>query len=450
MLRPCVIPLTAALIAASSQVVLGAGNDPAADAEKKITELYKIMAIGLMGGKVSPKAMLILKPTGTMLPKTFDPEKNDTDRIVLSEMVDAIPKADPMFIQVGTARYSDAYRTIVNTKQLIGGTPLTQAEKDQLEAAKAALDESKLDAFRQKEGEYLDLLDTTDTTTYSGNQRLVIAKNKMDSNGGFEYHQNMETFTGLMYKDGRIWWDLLRDRLKFYEGKDPEHPRTFFSPKPSEWASKDGWTTFTYKNGQTSDSSKISSESITASVQGSYKWFSTDTSFSKNHSFAEKAMSSKNLIVTFKAKAVDVYRPWMEQAVFSNNFWRFPKTLANGVVSFGSLVDNAKAKPEVGIPVLTTRIILIKDLELTNAFESKNHQEFSDSLKVDSTVGLGPFTLKGGYDKRESGDSNQTEVTATGVKCKGMQVIGYIGVALDASPAADITPAVRAKYGLKH
>lgn len=449
MLRRSLIPMAATLIAAGSAVTLRAGKDLAADAETQMKELYQTIAISAQGGKPDPKVLLILKTPGTALMPEFDPDGNDNDRIILNELVDAIPMARSKYAQLGSSRYSDLYSLVMQNHQPTVHINLTQAEKDKLEADKAWLDESNQDTmgkYRQFEKAYLDLLSQPEPDTVAARSalktRIANAKKTLENNGGFEYLKRSQEMQQLSSKDGKIWWETLRDKYNFYLTKDPQHPEVFVHPNlKAILATDSGWTGVRFKHGQTSDTKKFSKEDITASASGSYKWFSGDTKFSMSTMNASELMTNEDLEMTFKITAVDVYRPWMDQNVFKNGFWTLPKTVSNGVISFGSLAQNAKAVPDVGMPVLVTRILLLKDLDLKTHMDTKSLEKYSKAISSHTTVGIGPLTLNGGYDKREKGSTTKTTVDENGVHCEGVQILGVYGVAIPECPKADIDKA---------
>ena len=91
---------------------------------------------------------------------------------------------------------------------------------------------------------------------------------------------------------------------------------------------------------------------------------------------------SRGVKISFKVRAVEISRPWLDPSVLKVENWIVPG-LAKGAWSTGVLNSSNKGV----FPLLTTQLIVAKDITVTAA---KFSQEVTDSLtKFDAKVGVG-------------------------------------------------------------
>jgi hypothetical protein len=240
----------------------------------------------------------------------------------------------------------------------------------------------------------------------------------------------------LTAKSGDAWWGSLQEKMAKAVSAGGYLPATFF-PKPSSWAKDEGWTTITFRYGEKADSAKAKSESIKAAASGSISWFSADASFSKDDFEATSLMTHKDLEVSMQAKRVNVYRRWFDQDVLRNSYWDLPKTVSGGVISYGTLARNAR-EPYPAMPLFVSSIYLVRHLTLKTRINKAEMSAFQRAMSVKARVGLGPFTLSGGYDKRDKGKESKTALSEVGVTARGIQISGYLGTVPPRSPAYSV------------
>lgn len=444
MIRKCLSPLAACLLVAGLHTPARA-QDVTVDAETQMEELYKKMAVTLLGGKAGGEAMLVLSSPGLLFTEDFNPEGDPSDQSLLNELVDTIPQATAMFTASGAGKYSDLYSKIVQNRQATVRQELTAAEKAELNAAQALTDSNSPQkiAYDKYFDIYWSAVADADNAEQAKARNLTAMKAKVGkansdwiSNG---YKNQIDAATNriqqLTAKNGDAWWASLNNRLAA-ASKGDYYPATFF-PTPRTWKSDDGWTYITFKYGEKADSSRTSSESIAAAVKGRHSWFSIDAAFSKNDSSAKSLMAHKDLEVSMEVKRVNVYRKWFDQDVLRNAYWTLPKTVSGGVISYGSLVRNQTA-PLPGMPLYVSSIFVCRKLNLKTRIDKADRSSFEKSMSVHAKVGLGPFTLSGGYDKRDTGKDVKTAVSDVGISCDGLQIIGYLGSVPPRSPIASV------------
>ncbi len=353
MFRKFLPALAACLIVAGYHAPLRADDTADKDAESQMDELFKTLAISLQGGTPSPNAQLTLMSPGLALSRGFNAAKNDADKQILKELVDTIPLAEPKYVANGTSKYSDVTRMVLENHQLTTKIELSPDEKARLAKARAITndDSPEQQAYEKYKRAYFDATDAMDAASMGGKQPssriksdVADAQKKWVANGyKNEIDAAYNVIQQLSSKDGTAWWQSMADRFTTSKEEDGSMKVSFF-PDPGKWSSS-AWTTITFKYGQKADSSKMTSESVKASVSGSYRWFSTDSSFSKDDVNAKDLMSHKDLSLSFEVLRVNIYRPWLPEDIFRNRYWTLPRSVGGGVISYGTIQRNRKDKP---------------------------------------------------------------------------------------------------------
>ena len=447
MIRPH-LSLLAALLLVLGPAAPARGSDPVTvDAEAQMTELYKKMAITL-GGSLDAGSMLVLAAPGLMLTEDFDGENNLDDQGILNDTVDTIPKASAMFSANGGARYSDLYRKIVENRQFPPQfrQELTASERNDLAAAIALTSDSSPEkkAYNKWFDIYWAAVAEADNAEQSKARNAAMLRAKVGkaatdwiSNG---YKTQITAALGriqsLTAKSGDAWWGSLQEKMAKTVSVGGYLPAAFF-PRPSSWAKDEGWTSITFTYGEKADSGKSRSEAIKAAVQGAHSWFSMDASFTKEDFEAKSLMAHKDLQVSMQVKRVNVYRRWFDQDVLRNQYWDLPTAVSGGAISYGTLARNARA-PLPAMPLYVSSIFLVRNLTLKTRIDKAEMSAFLHAMSVKARIGLGPFTLSGGYDKRDKGHENKSAVSEVGITAAGLQIAGYLGTVPPRCPAYSV------------
>jgi len=109
------------------------------------------------------------------------------------------------------------------------------------------------------------------------------------------------------------------------------------------------------------------------SVSGSYGFFSFGASGSKTTDKTINTDAARDVNVSFKVRAVQIHRPWLDLAILKVRNFYIPGQASNSW-STGDLSNENKGS----FPLLPTQIIVAKDIKVT---ASKFNQEVSESLK---------------------------------------------------------------------
>ena len=69
----------------------------------------------------------------------------------------------------------------------------------------------------------------------------------------------------------------------------------------------------------------------------------------------------------------------------------------------------------------------LRNLKITSKIDKSSLETSTHAMSVKAKVGLGPFTITGGYDKRDQGSQTDTKISETGITFAGVQVLGFLG-----------------------
>jgi hypothetical protein len=447
------LPLQSALIC-----LLAAGLAPQARADedpnaKQVKQLYKKIASIVLGEKDAknitgqPTNLLILATPGIPVAQ-FD-KTSDEDLDLLYQLADVVPKANPHFIPNGEWRYSSIFKKIIEYKQMLPNPPemLTEAEDARLKAARAALnpdaDGNIINAYNKYLAPYQAAVETFDAATKNGKtpgtaiQQAKANALKDLQTLGFKndvetYRQTIQQLTS---KNGAPWWQSLSDRLTNAERGD-SYQASFFPP-PDTWYNADSkdWMEVTYKTSEGRDESQEKTSKINAEVEGSYDAVSVKMAFKKEDRNLDSLLSQADTEISFKLKRVIIFRKWMDEDVFLNRNYYLPKSLDNGVMSYGNFRDNARNEPPM--PVYVKSLFLVKDLVIKAKLDQKLRSEWDKLIAANARVTVGPITVSGGYSTSDKGHRANAYLTEAGINTPGVQILAFLATVPPRFPNPD-------------
>lgn len=449
MTRPLLTTLAASLLVAGIAAPLRAEKLPE-DTQAQLTELYKKMSLLLLGGEAGARSMMVLANPGLSISDGFS-ETKTADNEILDAIVDVAPQPQAVFAK-STSTLSGVWKDILDNRHPVNPPQeLSPAEKEEIQAIAAhiAPGSAATKAYETGADNYYDALanleDARAAAAASGTavsstfeSKLSRALTAWEGQGRKEeYEGKMERIRELDARDGNAWWSSLRQRFTAARRGDGYRATVF--PRPSTWlkAGNQTWTQITFKAGEKVDESKLNSEEIKASVHGKQGPFSADIDFSKVDREFTSLFGRKDLAISMEAKRVDIVRPWLDTAVFSNRGWKLNAAAGgNMVISYGSMARN-QAQP-TSLPLLVTSFILVRNLKLSTNLTQNEQSSFKHSIDLDAKVGIYGWNISGGWHKNDEGHKDRSVVTSTGITCPGMQIVGYVCTVPAACPASSV------------
>jgi len=428
--RTFLVPLATSLLVAGLQAPLRA--DGAADQVKgQLDQLYGVLAATLTGKGLDNKTLLILASPGKPVSQDFD-DTNDADAEILNQLADVVPKANGSFVPNGEWTYSGIYKMIMDNHQTLGQSALTKAEQDRLDQAQAwmAPDSDTMDKYTKYQTAYLDLLGQKEQAEQGGKTAPASLLGKVNTARGqfvgwqntFDKHAN--TIRELTAKGGGAMWTGFAN--KFENGLRGSTYKASYFPAAKTWnnASDTSWLKVTVRGDDKASDTSSSSTSITAAIGYRKGAIDIGGDFSKNDFNADAALNDKSYQISFEVKRVSIPRPWLDYSVFYNRAWSLPANVYRGSFSLGTAKDNATN--EVPMPTYVTTFFLVRNLVIYSSFFTSRMNDQMHSMGIHAHAEVGPFSISGGYDKRDTGHHDDSHFSDGKVECPGVQIIGYM------------------------
>lgn len=388
---------------------------------------------------------------------------------LFSQLCNSIPKTEG-FWATSSAKIWEVYDEVLRNK-VLPDTKLSAEEQKALEKANALLlreipDEDddgnpitrfvpspKVKAYSSYSQKYSSLLqkynsllieasdpDATPQAIKNFHLNGPIVKNEVtqawEAWQGEGYKGQIENARGLIATITNRGYDVLFSRRmqEFESSKRSDHQQISFYPTffyPTDLFDGDiTWTEITYAEQEAHKYSEKNSTSWGGGASASYGlWsFSTDASHSKG---AEQSKSNtRNLQVKFEVVQIPLVRPWFDGSILRSRAWKWKGNRTEFISTGGD-------KPTGLMPAVPTSIILAKNLEIKMDMSTEENKSAFSKLSTSASGGWGPFRIKGNYSTEKGSSSHDFQATQSGLKCSGMQILGFICEKLPKTPNPD-------------
>lgn len=225
------------------------------------------------------------------------------------------------------------------------------------------------------------------------------------------------------------------DLLKEYELKNEIASYLYTTFTPSDFASSNGWTKFTFDHDDmtTYATSNVKTHSCTVKTSsGSFfhKHSTSNTNVSNSASNQSK-FNSTHFKLSFEFCQVRIVRPWFKTSFLTSKYWRFDPAISEA----GQCLCDGGNPPSGMMPAYPTSMLIIRNL--TMEFENEAAaSDFESSFKSSSAsygggVSVGIFGIKAGASYSSSDSKSHSEYDASysrsgqSITVPGMQVIGF-------------------------
>lgn len=234
-------------------------------------------------------------------------------------------------------------------------------------------------------------------------------------------------------KGAEARYNRLKANLEMNKRSDPKlsiYYPTFFYPEDA-MLNKDSWTKVTYKASETEQFSHAGLTSWGGGLKASWGLFSCSANVQNEDKSERMECDSSNLNLDVELMQLPIIRPWYDGTIFNSRSWKWAGSAQELPVSDGAEIPSGQ------MPVLTTSVILARNLNIGIDTASQKNSDALKKLAVNASASWGPFSLKGNY-RTESEDKSQSFRTdSKGIHCAGMQIIGFVCDSLPKSPDPD-------------
>ena len=241
-----------------------------------------------------------------------------------------------------------------------------------------------------------------------------------------------ETIAELSSDGPLLLFQSMRNDLHIMQMMDSQksiyYSTTFF---PAQFWNADSWTTFSLAETEEHQYWSDSTTSWGGGVAGVYGLWYGSVGVSHTDTVHHDSCNTRNYKVSFDLIQIPLVRPWLNPMLFMNHAWR----LQQG----GAILSDGNPLPSTGgtLPLLPTSLLVARNLSVSLDMTDEDNTSYRSETNTKGTVGWGLFSLRGGYDKVSSGGTHDYKSSDDGIKCSGMQVIGFVCDIVPKSPNPD-------------
>ncbi|MBT8410819.1 MAG: hypothetical protein KJP02_03345 [Octadecabacter sp.] len=159
----------------------------------------------------------------------------------------------------------------------------------------------------------------------------------------------------------------------------------------------------------------------------------------KQTSESRRGFQAENFHFKCEYTMVNIDRgSFFDRAFVQSNMWRFPDGM--------DPISDGGEPPTGQMPAITTRAILVRNLEMRISFRKGEASKFAEASQTSGGGGVayGPFVMRASHsvDEGESGGASSREGQVQTLRSEGMMIAGYMCDTLPMSPNPLDDPAV--------
>lgn len=384
---------------------------------------------------------------------------------VFSDMVDAVPKVGPLWVDSGQ-RLSDAYRDIVK-----GANSKTQPDEKQkaiYQQAYAFLNtvtetkdfkgnqKKKVDpsdiaiAYDEAQAAYLTAVSGY-RTAYNGydldkkeDQRgwnavapglqltLDQAWNKWGRSGKAEVEEAQNALASTINDAVR---HAIAEAQRLVSDENYFAPIAGGRPWLPSYALPGSWADPTSKASKLHFSSAYlnkteskSAHEYSAAAKASWGLWHAEGEVSGKHEESNSHLDAQNLTLDAELIAVSIRRPWFNPLLFTMKSW-FVNGYSKDGISNGNVNDLKGA-----LPLIPTGFVVARNVKITADFSEEDKKFVANTIATKASGGWGPFSISGGYAHGSSTDNFQSKFDGASLLLPGLQLIAWISAITPPSP----------------
>ncbi len=193
---------------------------------------------------------------------------------------------------------------------------------------------------------------------------------------------------------------------------------------PSNWYSSSeatGWTTVKINSGASAGSSSSDYKSFGASAGFSLGIFSIGAKAGGKWESRHFSSQTNNLSIEYSYKLVSIRRPWIIFNLLQTKGWN----LGNLSPKKGGISNGSKNQKGTMWPLLPTSFVVVKGVKISANWASSDWDLMKSSLSAGASVGIGPFSIGGGYAQSKSKEKWSSAFANGVITVPGVQIIGW-------------------------
>ena len=272
------------------------------------------------------------------------------------------------------------------------------------------------------------------------NRKKRTALNNWETFGLKKIHERKNgTLNQLTGPNPASRWDDFRFQLNEQKRTSPnlgEYYQTFLSPPISEWGGE--WPSIEREISESDSYDYSRSTSWSGGVSANFGLFSFGGGASGSKDYEYHKSNIKNINLRLEYQRVRIVRPWMRSDIFGYKYWTWKKNFSKEFISDGgNLFINPPKRPIGRMPLLPEYLIVVKNVELSAIFSSKEREFVKKILDTNASAGWGPFSIKGSYKDETSSTTVKASFDGTTIRIPHPQIIARSGKLLPMTPNPD-------------
>jgi hypothetical protein len=209
---------------------------------------------------------------------------------------------------------------------------------------------------------------------------------------------------------------------------------------PGNFAESQGWTQFSFYEGDYETHSKKNTSQWSASGSGRIGLFGGKASASGSKEKTSIDSEWSNFKALFEFAQVQICRPFFDPGLFFMRGWTFDK-LWNTNYNNQPVSDGAE-KPQGRLVAYPTAALFVRNVSF-EFDEAKSHFDSNkEAFSAGGSASYGPFSVSGSYSKGSETVNTSAHLEGNAIKIDGLQLIGLINNLIPKSPDTnpDIPP----------
>ena len=205
---------------------------------------------------------------------------------------------------------------------------------------------------------------------------------------------------------------------------------------PSNWADPkaiEGWTRYTFGQKDIRDHHEESTTSWGGGASVSWGFWSIGGHADSTTTEVHDTLTEQGLEIDLTYAIAQIQRPWLSSILLSVDGWMLVGQ-DKGVVSDGTVTQQAKPAKAFWLPALPTQMLLVKNVKILTVDTQNTYDYIRTHVEGGARFGWGFFSVGGSY-TRDTLTTNSTFHLEDGwIIIDGVQVIGWVSEVMPYSP----------------
>lgn len=231
----------------------------------------------------------------------------------------------------------------------------------------------------------------------------------------------------------RLWKQSLQERYDQAQLSTAEVGVSFpyTTLVPGDLANSDGWTNIGVSHNQTKWAKDNKETSWKLGASANFGLFSVSANGERQTSEYNETHEVESFSMSFDLCQAVIVRAGFYPEWFSNRGWILRK--GEGWM-FDDMPSDGKRPPDGEFIGYATQAIFARNVKIRSRDFVSAYTATKDHAKGGGSVGFGPFSLGGEYERSESHEKFESETDGETLTVKGMQIIGFVNHLIGKAP----------------